>query len=194
MARTKKKHSTDQLKLIYLRLVEGVDDFEIAAELGVEEEDFDRLKVEALKAKALEYKQKPPEHVYVEYVIEQKKTLALLEQTIRDLRESGDPKAGPAIVSAIKARSDVLNCIVEKGQTLGMVAKSAEVTKVVGGFVFEQLGRDDMKSLIMQELAGLKRIMDTSAIPIEQVTLPPTHYGDRGDENAVIHIADDSDD
>ena len=194
MARAKKKTSADQLKLIYMRLVEGVDDFEIAAELGVDEEDFDRLKVDALKAKAQEYRQKPPEHVYVEYVIEQKKTLALLEQTIRDLRESGDPKVGPAIVSAIKARSDVLNCIVEKGQTLGMVAKSAEVTKVVGGFVFEQLGREDMKRLITQELEGLRRIIDTSAVPIEQVALPPTHYGERGDENAAIHIADDSDD
>lgn len=190
----RKRQETDVYKLIYKRLCEGIPDEEIADELNVDDEQFEKLKLDAFKAKALEYKQKPPEHTYVEYVIEQKKTLEMLNKLIRDLAECDDPKVAPARVSAMRTRADILDRMVSTGQTLGMVDKAADVTKVVGGFVFEQLGREDIKTLIFKELEGLKRIVDTTAVPIEQVTVPPLHYGDSGDENAVQHVADDDDD
>lgn len=189
----RKRQEPDVLKRIYKLLCDGVSDEDIADEIGVDDVAFEKLKLDSLKAKALEYKQKPPEHTYVEYVIEQKKTLALLDALIRDLAGSEDPKVAPARVAAIRARADVLDRLVDKGQTLGMIDKAADVTKIVGGFAFDQLAASDMKAMIMKELEGLRRMVDTSAVPIERAIVPPLHYGESGDPNAVQHVPDEDD-
>lgn len=181
------------LKEIWRRLTNGEEDEQICEELGIDEDAFDLLKVQVFTAKAKEFKALPAENVYVQYVLDQKRTLALLEETIRDLREAADPKSGPARVAAIRARSEILNCLIEKGQTLGVIAKEAEKTKVIGGFAIENLDNKEIVRLLVDEFTSIERIVKDSPVPIEQAKLPTLHYGEKGDENASITISDDDD-
>jgi len=52
----RKRQETDVYKLIYKRLCEGIPDEEIADELNVDDEQFEKFKLDAFKAKVLEYK------------------------------------------------------------------------------------------------------------------------------------------
>lgn len=153
-----KKELRAAMAELFSRLVEGDDDDFIADAFGMEEEEYLALKAKMMDAKGQEFRVMPPEHVFVDYVINQYKNVGALTKLINKLDGYSDPaKVAAAQVSAIKARAGIYDQLVDKGQSMGVFKK--EPNKIVGGILIADLGRPELQAKITETLAGLDKMI-----------------------------------
>lgn len=183
-------------KVLIDLMIEGHGDDEIMDQFGLEESDYQALKLQALSAKAQEYKQRPAEHVYVEYAIESARSLRMLNKAIKAMEASSDPKVMSALVSAVRTRKEICESMISQGIKLGVIEdkKTDPNAMMLGGLVFAELRSEDLRALAQKELRDLKALVGETNKPIEAIEVGDIFYGPRGDENARITLADDDDD
>lgn len=176
-------------------MIAGHGDDDIIDHLGIPEDEYDVLKLSALTAKAAEYKAKPREHLYVEYAVEAARSLRMLNNAIKAMEESGDPKVMAALVAAVRTRKDICDGLIAQGIKLGVIEeRKAEGPLIIGGIAFGDLRSEEVAKLAKAELAQLGSLVAAASKPIEAIDVPPKFYGPVGDENASTHIVDDDDD
>lgn len=181
----------DLAELAHEAMLSGMDTAEIRDDLALSEEDFKSVLVHMFDAKAEEVRNKPTEHVYVQYIIDQCKNLADLTKLVTEFRST---RQHSAMVSAIKARSDIQDKIINRGQEFGIIAKTPERTgQLVAGIVIAELTNIELRQAIVRELKTANDMMsahgETSFIDIE---IGPVHRGpalpaaDLGEMHPVI--------
>jgi hypothetical protein len=149
---------SDLAELAYDALLSGMDADEVRDDLALNEDDFKAVLVHMFDAKAEEVRSKPTEHVYVQYIIDQCKNIADLTKLVGEFRTT---RQHSAMVSAIKARSDIQDKIIERGQQFGIIASAPERQgQLVAGIVIAELTNMELKQTIMRELKETNRMME----------------------------------
>lgn len=147
--RLTKDQLTEAINTIYAYTVEGKLDNEIMAEMGLDPDDYKRLKAAMFDAKADEVRAKPTEHVYVQYMIDQTQNIKDLTAMITEFKST---KQYNAMVGAIRARSEILDKLIEKGQEFGLIHKEPNRNEIVAGVLVADLTNKQLKAAITTEL------------------------------------------
>lgn len=169
------KADIEEAKLtIWSELCDGSSDSEIMDMMGLEQDVYLQLKFQTLEDKAQELRRKPPEHVYVEYIINQTQNIQDLTEMIGQFKKT---KQYNALVGAVRARADLYDKLVAKGQEFGVFAKAPE-RKIVAGVLVGDLSADDLRTAITKAIGNLDAMMsrygDSNII---DVTPDSLHYG-----------------
>lgn len=173
--RLTKSEVEEAVATIYGRMASGEDDKEIIEAMGISAEDFKALKSAMFDAKADEIRQRPIEHVYVQYVLDQQgnvKDLTEMMETFKSTRQLN------AMVGAIRVRSEIYDKIIKTGQDMGLLKRAATQHEIIGGIVIAELTNEKLRTLItgaLKDLGGLmKKYGDKSIVEMDPGTL---HYG-----------------
>jgi len=171
------RDEAEALASIWDLMVEGNDDKAIIEKMGVPAETYKLLRQRLLAEKAAELKAKPPEHVYVEYVVWQTQGINDLSKMIAEFKTT---KQYNALVGAVRVRAELYDKLIAKGQEFGVFRKTPERKEVVGGFVVADLTNEALRAMITKSLTDMdklvKRYGDGDIIDIDP---GPTHSGPR---------------
>jgi hypothetical protein len=154
----------------------GESERSVAELFGWDEATYERVRTRMLEIKAEQYRARPREHVYVEFVIQQQRNIRDLDEVIRKLDKT---KMHAASIGAIRLRADIQSSVIEKGQEFGLIKKEAERKELVGGLFVADLTRGQLTENIVKELSTLKDYMERFGdSPITDVKAPRAlHYG-----------------
>jgi hypothetical protein len=170
-----KQDKEDAKKHIWESLCNGESIDCVSENLGLDIVVCKELLTQLIEDKALEIKGKPPEHVYVEHVINQTKNINDLTKIVDSF--DGIKNHG-ACVSAIKARAELFDRLIEKGQEFGVFKKVPERREIVAGMLVADMSRGDLQAAITDAVSGLNTLMkkygDNDIIDIQPGEL---HHG-----------------
>jgi len=156
-----------------VHMEEGYEEEEIAGFLGFDWSDWEELKRQFYQHEASVLQDKTTEQVYVDYILHKGRDIHDLTQVMRTFDKTKQPSA---IVAAIKARSDIYDKIIVRGQEFGFIEKKPE-TKLVAGVLVAQLTDKDLRSAITGQLSQLDSLMAQfgDGSNIIDVEAGPTH-------------------
>lgn len=155
-ARWTRKQIAEAVSTIHGRLVSGASDSELCSEMGLAVEEYRALKSAMFDTEAEALRRRPVEHVYVDYMIKQSQNVADLTEMITQFKKS---KQYNAMVGAIRARSEIYDKLIDRGQSFGLIHKQPDRKEVVNGIVIADLSNKELKGLITSEMAGLQKMM-----------------------------------
>ena len=125
---------------------------EICEATGWDEPQATRLVKEALGEEERGILSRSSEAIFVDYVVRTRSHIRELDDLFESLRTSNQ---GSAAVGAIKAKQDLLDRMIERGQELGFVAKRPERKTVL----FAHLDERGLAEALATELGGLRDLM-----------------------------------
>lgn len=189
------KLTKDQLReavlQIYGLLCSGEDESDILDEMGLTATQYEELKKKMFEVKTDEVRSKPIEHIYVEYMIEQYRNITALDDIIANYRRT---KQATALVGAIRARSEITDKLIARGQEFGLIKKVPNRNELVAGLVVANLTNKELKKEITGALGGLNEMISKYGDrDIIDVTPGKTHHG-RSLPEAVLNPEADVED
>jgi len=146
----------EAIATIYTKLCEGKTDKEIMHEMGLEADEFVAFKTAMMDAKIDELRTMPEEHMYVRYMIEQNINIKDLTQMINQFKST---KQYNALVGAVRARSEILDKIIAKGQEFGIIKKTPSRKEVVAGVLVADMTNNDLRTGITQAIKQLDQLV-----------------------------------
>ncbi len=63
-----------------------------------------------------------------------------------------------SVAGAVRARSEIYDRLIERGQEFGLINKKADRKEIVAGVVVTELSNEDLKELIVGELSTLNKL------------------------------------
>jgi hypothetical protein len=144
-------------------LADGLTDLEAAEKLfpdkkhGADVAAYNVLKRELYQQEKVDLHNKTTEEVFVDYVLRQEGCLRDLNELIRD--GEGKVRNSSTTVGAIRAKSEILDKIISRGQEFGILEKVPEKKQVIAGVMVANLDNDALRSLITKELGGLQALV-----------------------------------
>lgn len=176
-SRLTKKQLAEAIQTIYSGYVEGKTDEEQAAVMGIDAEEFTKLRVAMFDAKADEVRARPTEHTYVQYMIDQSKNISDLTDMIKDFKHT---RQHTAMVAAVKARSDIYDKLIKFGQEFGLIHKDAKTGDFGLGALIADMSNKQLRIAITAELKTLNGLVnrygDGGILDMEPGSL---HHGPR---------------
>lgn len=136
-------------------LEDGKTHEDIAVLLGLDWADYETLVREYYEHESEDVRNKTTEQVYVDYVREQIRNIRDLTAILEQFKES---KQHSAMVGAVRARSDIYDKIIDRGQQLGFIDKKPE-TKLIAGVIVAQLSNKELRAAITEELGHLDSLV-----------------------------------
>ncbi len=136
-------------------LEDGKTHEEICRLLGWEWSRYEELVKEYYAQESEDVRNRTSEQLYVDYVREQTRNIRDLTSILEQFQES---KQHSAMVGAVRARSDIYDKIIDRGQQFGLIDKKPE-TKLVAGMFVAQLTNKDLRTAITEELGHLNSLM-----------------------------------
>lgn len=147
-------------------LVENKKDSEICEELGLRWEELLELKRKFYDAEAEILRGRSTEHTYVRYVLEQRRCMTDLDVAI-----TKDNKGNSSYVSAVRAKSEILDKILKTGVELGLIQRLADGGGYAAGEAIKSMNNKEFRGYIIQEIQVLNQVMvkfgDTSIMDVE---------------------------
>jgi hypothetical protein len=172
---------------IYGLLCAGDNEADILDEMGISADEYENLKSAMFEAKTEEIRSRPIEHIYIQYIIDQMCNMTDLDNVVLKYQITKQPTA---LVGAIRARSEILDKIIAKGQEFGILKKVPGRTEVLAGIVIAELSDNQLKKEIVGSLGALnillgkygdKNIIDVTPGSIcHGAALPEAVLGDNG--------------
>lgn len=142
----------------------GKPEEEIATEMAISWNDYLDLKRQLYKFESERLQGRTTEEVYTDYVLAQERNIhdltKIIEQETIEEDADGIPQkvykvpTTSVTVGAIKARSEIYDKLIAKGQEFGFIAKKPVETQV-SGTVLHRLALPDLRRTIMDELKAL---------------------------------------
>src|SRR6478609_660514 len=176
MALLKRREALEAAAFIYECRIRGKRDKYIQEELGFNAEQYNEVCKFLLEHRSEQIREMPREHVYVEYVIDQKKNIKDLDSLIKNLDANSQYNA---LIGAIRLRSDIQNKILDRAQEFGLVKKEAEKRELIGGIAIFELGADDLRKKIVSHTKSLADVMrDYGEKDFLRLPAPELHYGE----------------
>lgn len=155
-------------------LAAGETDHKACEQLGMSWADFEELKARMMEFEVERVKDTPPEQIYVEYLINQESNIQALTDMIGQFQES---RQATAMVGAVKARAEIYDKMIAKGQEFGFVKKVPERQEIVAGIMVATLSNEELRAAIAGEMTSLHGLMDAYGTkPIIDVTPGKLHY------------------
>jgi hypothetical protein len=125
--------------------------------MGLSIAQYAELKRSLIDSEADFIRARPNEHTYVEYAYKKLAIIKDLDSMTVLFRET---RQYNAMVGALKAKSEILDGLIEKGQEFGMIDKKPERKEIVAGIMVANLTSDELRQRIVAEVTGLKMIQD----------------------------------
>jgi hypothetical protein len=170
-------------------LGEGKDDLQIAEEMSLKTAEYNELKREMYTWETTDLNAKPMEEVYINYVLHQKQCIKDLDGMIREFRRTNQYNA---MVGAVRAKSDILDKIIAKGQEFSILEKAPEKKQVIAGLMVANLDNEQLRAFITRELVGIDSLtkrygdVDILGAPAPLATLPPATSALPASGNTVV--------
>lgn len=156
-------------------LATGATDKEACDALQMSWKNYEELKAKMYAQEVEALNNRTTEQVYIDYQISQRKNIEDLDSLIEHYKTI---KQHSALVSAIKAKSEIADKIIAKGQEFGFIEKKPERKEIVAGLMVTQLSDKELKGAITGIAGGLDKLMkkygDTSSIL--DLEPGPVHY------------------
>lgn len=186
-----KSELSEAMTTLWDLLTSGNSDAEAMDMMGLSSDTYVDLKRRLVDEKAAELKNKPAEHIYVEYIIWQ--TMGIVDLT-KMMGEFKRLKQYNAMVGAVRVRAELYDKLIAKGQEFGVFKKTPERKEIVAGMAISEMGNKELKGAITGAIGELGKLMkrygDTKIIDIEP---GPTHHGPAlitsGDGVEVVPVA-----
>jgi hypothetical protein len=137
-------------------LMAGKDDDEIAELMGLTPAQLEQIKKELLNREAERLTSRDSEEIYADYVVQQ---LACIRDLVRVQKDFKDNKNPSVLVGAIRARSEIIDKIVDRGQDLGFIIKTPERKHITGGILVAEMSNADLRKAILSELQTVQTMM-----------------------------------
>lgn len=137
---------------IYSLLARGKTDKQIMRRMGLAADELDELKVSMFDAKADEMRARPDEHVYVEYLLNQSLNIRDLTRMINEFKTT---KQYNAMVGAIRARAEIYDKLIAKGQEFGLIKKTPDRKEILAGVLVAELSNKELQKAVVGELSML---------------------------------------
>ena len=135
---------------------DGKSDADVMIELGLDVDKYREIKKRAMRREGQYLKAKTKEELYAEYVLNQSSCVKDLTNLSKDFKKS---KNYSAMVSAVRARSEIYDKIIKTGQDFGIIEKKAERTEHLIGVMIGKLSDDELRQTIVGELSNLQNMM-----------------------------------
>jgi len=147
---------------LWRQLCAGMDDDEIRAEMGLDHGSYRALRTLAVERATDTLRQQPQELVFADYLVCQMRCIRELSDMIRawsSRDEDGRAKVNQpaAYVSAVRAKSEIVDRILATGKELGMV-RVAEDGTLVPGLNLRDMSNTEIRTQIVRELRSLDRL------------------------------------
>lgn len=154
------KHAPSAQRVILAELkchiMEGKNDLEIQDVMMLTPTQFAAYKKSLYAQESEDLRTKTTEDVFLEYKWAQ-------EQCIRELDDAkaafDSEKGGNAIVGAIKAKSEIIDKVMQIGQSMGVITKTPETKLVLNGHIIAGMSDADLRKEIAKEMGGLAQAM-----------------------------------
>lgn len=160
---------------LFQYLITGKGDEEAQDELGVDTATYGKIKRHMLDRKAVEIHNRPTEHVYVQYILDQAQNLRVLTDMIKT--NTAD-KNQNAVVGAIRLRADLYDRIITKGQECGLIEKEPERREIIAGVIVADLTNRQLQGVLKTELFEITQMMsEYGTKKFIDVELGPIHHG-----------------
>lgn len=141
---------------LFQLLISGKGDEEAQDELGVDTATYNKIKRHMLDAKAVEIHNRPTEHVYVQYILDQSQNLRELTKMIADSKSA---KNYNALVGAVRLRADIHDRILTKGQEVGLIEREPERKEIIAGVIVADLSNRQLQGVLRNELDEINTMM-----------------------------------
>lgn len=176
---------------IFEQRIRGKRDKTIQEALGLDADQYAEAAKFLLEHRSEQLRDMPREHVYVEYVIDQKRNIKDLDDLIKNLDANSQYNA---VIGAIRLRSDIQNKILDRAQEFGLVKKEAERRELVGGIAIFELGAEDLRKKIVTHTKGLADVMrEYGEKEFTRLPAPELHYGESAFETTGESVEDSAD-
>jgi hypothetical protein len=153
----KKKSKLSVRRVIVNRMKELIgrnkNDDEIMEELDLSLNELRYYRQLVFKVDAEELRETSTEESYLAYCIKQRENLRELDKAIKNFQGS---RQYNALVGAIKAKSDILNDMVDKGQALGFLDKVPDRLQVLAGIQMKDMSSNEMRDKLEEYLLEIK--------------------------------------
>jgi hypothetical protein len=162
---------------IYAKLSKGHSDKRIMRSMGLDADTYKALKAAMYDVKTDEVRDTPEEHLYVKYMLDQNVNIKDLTKMINKFRKTGNPAA---MVSAVRARSEILDKIIAKGQDFGLIKKTPDRKEIVAGLVVADLTNNELREGItgaIKQLDGLVKMYGSKTEFLELDVPVGLHHG-----------------
>lgn len=150
-----KKQILEAAITIYEKLASGLSDNEVMEEMGLLPDEYNQLKTAMLDNKADEIREKPVEHTFVEYLINQSTNIRDLTNMIQDFYRT---KSYGPMVGAVRARAEIFDKILTKGQEFGLIHKEPDKKQILAGVAVTELSNKQLRKMIKGELKILGKL------------------------------------
>lgn len=169
---TKALDKRSKLRLLGQLLLDGKDDEAICKKLCVEGSDALAELIEIYHAEQLDkLKRKSPERKFADYLTKQSQGIRTLDQLIKDLRTvkgKFTPAVASAVVSAVKARADLIDRIETRGIQCGLFPKEIE-QKLIRGADVSKLTPAQLKGAIWTQVQDLSALVEFEDVPLGEL-------------------------
>lgn len=138
-------------------LATGKDDVAVAIEMGIDNLAYNALKREMYLQDKADINSKSVEEVFIDYRLKQQGCINDLEEMITAFKMT---KQYNAMVGAVRAKSDIIDKVIARGQEFGLIEKVPEKKLMVAGVMVAGLSTDELRGFITKQLSGLKGLVD----------------------------------
>ena len=152
MAQKSRKEVRLAVAALHSHLLEGLDPEEIMSVESWEEPDFEFYYRKLVDEKVSVIQDQSIEETYFHYVLDQSQCIRALDDIAKRF---GTSKQYNALVGAIKAKSEIHDKIITRGQALELIHKAPKGIKFVGNIAVDGLSPREVKKMMERELAEL---------------------------------------
>jgi len=149
------------LDLVQDTIMRGLTDEQATRELGIGLPEYRKLQTGVMDRLIEQIQRQTTYQVYAHYVLEQKSCVLELQKMIDGFKTS---KQHNAIVGAVKAKSEILDKIISKGQDMGVIEKRAKRIEFIGSLDVRNMTDVDIARSIMLEMQEINELVDEGII------------------------------
>lgn len=150
-----KQQLEEKIVELFELLGKGMSEEKAREFLDSDLENFRFLKQSMYNLKKSEMMSKSPEEMYIDYIINQQHNLTDLNAMVKKFKKSNQWNA---MVGAIRARSDIFNDIIKRGQEFSVIDKRPEEKRIFAGIAVKDMSNQDLKRSISNAILGLNKL------------------------------------
>ena len=145
------------LRYVRVYLAEGLNKNEIINKIGLTSAQYDKMEQELLEVEGGRYASMGAAHRYYLYILRQELSLRYLDLFIK---ENYNDKS---MIGAVKAKSGIMNDIIQTGQNLGVVDKRAKELRVLGDINLAVLPTEELELMYKERLQFFGEVVGTES-------------------------------
>ena len=173
-------------------LAAGVSEFEQLEALkddGVTVRELRGLRAEILSDEVEELHSATAEETFLRYKLRMNKCARELDDIVERARVARtSPGILSAAVAAVKAKSQIVDQILDRGQSLGVIHKAPKTSVKIGGIVVADASTPELRRLVSQRVAALEALAERTALRNYLEEPDEAIYYDAPDDGDVIEM------